>query len=894
MRSMMRILLVFGTVLTLGIVPAMAQEALLPINYGQTVTGELNDIQQALKYVFDAEAGDSIIITMQTTSGDLDASLRLSTFEGDELVADDNSAGGTDALIQFDVTANGSYVIAAQRSRIGGGAGSFSLTLNSGNALPEQAPAVAVEVGPRIQPILRGTPIQGALSPQERFSLYWFEGRSEETISITQDSGTNLEPLLVLYDEGFAELGRSTPGIPLAVTLPSNGVYFLAVSLPANINTGGNYALTLSSSAAVVANAIREVEPGQNAIAYGDSVRGTINTVNNAYTFQFRAAAGDVVSINMSRAGGDLDSYVYLLDSGGVTLAENDNGGASNGDSTLTLSIPQDGDYLILATRTGGETGATAGNFLLTLQSDSTPIPIAPAASGTVSTELPANLAQFPQISIGETAAGTLNDQLFLLAYVFRADAAEELTISMNNTSGDLDPLLLLLDEQQVPIAENDDVAEGNQNSQLVFTVPTTGWYVVVATRFERETGLTSGEYELSILREGQTVGDPNSVLIGQVNAEPILPNSTPSGSFSPQQFANIYSFGVVEDNSVIDISVTTDNNIPTTVLLTDDRLQPLAVSDAGSLLGVTLPTSGNYLFFVAPANGPAGTFAENYLIAFTAPETAFAPSTPADPDDPDATEVDATPVPIEDIPIQYDETVNGTVTDEQPEQRYIFTGTADDTIRIAMSAATGSGLDTLIQLLDPSGVVIEENDDIIAGENRNSVLQTILPADGTYTIRATRYTPSDGTPATIGDYVLDLQQVDPAAVGVSPTILPILNGQTITNVVNDEQFLMFYQFEANGGQVATIEVDTAAFEGDLDAVLYLYTYSSAGQPIEIARNDDSPLGGTFDPLIQEFSIPRTGIYLIAVGRSPEGGSNGEFAMTLTVANPSSDSGDDN
>src|SRR5262245_61899556 len=109
----------------------------LPINYGQTVEGELNDVQQAIQYIFDAEVGDTLTILMQTTSGDLNASVSLETFEGDNIAEDDDSGGGTDAMIQATIEKADSYVITATRTRTtdnNGGAGTFTLTLTEGTS----------------------------------------------------------------------------------------------------------------------------------------------------------------------------------------------------------------------------------------------------------------------------------------------------------------------------------------------------------------------------------------------------------------------------------------------------------------------------------------------------------------------------------------------------------------------------------------------------------------------------------------------------------------------------------------------------------------------------------------------------------------------------------------
>jgi hypothetical protein len=79
------------------------------------------------------------------------------------------------------------------------------------------------------------------------------------------------------------------------------------------------------------------------------------------------------------------------------------------------------------------------------------------------------------------------------------------------------------------------------------------------------------------------------------------------------------------------------------------------------------------------------------------------------------------------------------------------------------------------------------------------------------------------------------------------------------------------------------IEVDVT--EGLLDGVMYLYTFTSSGEPLQLAANDDSPLGNTFDPYI-EYTLPRTGRYLIAVTRYVQNTADdtltsGTFNLTL-------------
>jgi hypothetical protein len=484
-----------------------------------------------------------------------------------------------------------------------------------------------------------------------------------------------------------------------------------------------------------------------------------------------------------------------------------------------------------------------------------------------------------PEINPGDSVTGSISNQVFFNPYVLRATAGEEIVITMEAVE-DLDPLVILLADNQEPLAENDDVDDGNQDSRLEFTIPETGSYVIVASRFEQEAGTTTGAYTLTVTRAGEEVsteeGGTEGSLVQRLNPARISPGGTPAGAFAPLRFANVYAFGVT-DAALVDFSVSTDSTIASTIILADGLLQPIAVTDGGTLLGVQLPASGNYVFIVAPASGPAQGITEDYILAFNATGADVILAQEPNGDATDTPEAPEAP-PI--VPISYSETVEGVIDDDTPQREYVFTGLAGDVIRINMRGAA-SGLDTLVQLLDEDGNVVGENDDMVAGENRDSLLQVALPENGEYTIIATRFSPGDGAPASAGEFELTLAFVDPETVGISPVVEPIEAGETVSNAVSDDQYLMFYTFNGNSGDVVDITVNTLS--GDLDAVLYVYAYTSSGEPVEIRRNDESPRGGTFDPLIEDLVLPRTGPYLIAVGRFPQSTSTGEFSLSLQV-----------
>ncbi|MGQ9888042.1 MAG: pre-peptidase C-terminal domain-containing protein [Aggregatilineales bacterium] len=103
-------------------------------------------------------------------------------------------------------------------------------------------------------------------------------------------------------------------------------------------------------------------------IVSGQPVTGSITADNKFDLYVFEGRAGDVVSISMIATAGRLDTALFLMDQNGFQLAENDD--AVVGESTDSLisefTLPQDGQYIIIATHFGMRYGGTTGAYSLT------------------------------------------------------------------------------------------------------------------------------------------------------------------------------------------------------------------------------------------------------------------------------------------------------------------------------------------------------------------------------------------------------------------------------------------------------------------------------------------------------------------------------------------------
>lgn len=103
---------------------------------------------------------------------------------------------------------------------------------------------------------------------------------------------------------------------------------------------------------------------------------------------------------------------------------------------------------------------------------------------------------------------------------------------------------------------------------------------------------------------------------------------------------------------------------------------------------------------------------------------------------------------------IARDVPVLGEISNEQPFLAYSFVGAADELITVEMQAI-GPSLDTLLQILDPSGRVVNVNDDAVAGTTDSLIANARLLSSGAYTIIATRYAKEIG--GTEGQFQLTL-----------------------------------------------------------------------------------------------------------------------------------------
>ncbi|NJL95427.1 MAG: hypothetical protein HC915_17740, partial [Anaerolineae bacterium] len=235
---------------------------------------------------------------------------------------------------------------------------------------------------------------------------------------------------------------------------------------------------------------------------------GSIGDEQVEQVFRFEAAEGTRLTLGVTAIQGNLDTFLTLRASDGDVLVENDD----HDTEVITLPnpfdsaivnyrLPDSGVYAVVVTRFGRESGTSSGNFLLVITQAGNPLTI----------ELPTlDPSQLPEgvqaLQAGQPLVGVVTNQFPAQRYAFQAQAGAVITLSVSATSGNLDTLIELSGPEGDVLVENDDhdstliTLPNSLDSAIVdYTLPITGVYEVLVTRFGRQAGDSTGVFELSL-----------------------------------------------------------------------------------------------------------------------------------------------------------------------------------------------------------------------------------------------------------------------------------------------------------------------------------------------------------------------------------------------------------
>ncbi len=217
--------------------------------------------------------------------------------------------------------------------------------------------------------------------------------------------------------------------------------------------------------------------PLQGRLDNNSSVLQSDNSYYNTYTFEGQAGQQVVVEMN-SR---ELNAYLILLSPDGDEVGQdNDSGGDRN--SRLTVTLPSNGIYTILAnTFESGESGSYSVRV-----ATGNAVPSSPSTAAGVL------LREQGQLDINSPVLQ--DDNSLYQDYSFQGTGGQTVTITME--SNDFDTYLILLDSDGQVIQQNDDATPNSTNSVITVTLPQSGTYRVIANAYDRN---GRGRYILTI-----------------------------------------------------------------------------------------------------------------------------------------------------------------------------------------------------------------------------------------------------------------------------------------------------------------------------------------------------------------------------------------------------------
>ncbi|MFW5748207.1 MAG: PPC domain-containing protein [Chloroflexota bacterium] len=460
-----------------------------------------------------------------------------------------------------------------------------------------------------------------------------------------------------------------------------------------------------------------------------------------------------------------------------------------------------------------------------------------------------------PSIQYGEVVSGRIDSSNPSRVYTFEALRCDILAIRLRTVSGDLDPVLTVLDGSGTALALRDDSGGGLDVTINPLRIPRGGTYSIVVGRFGYGLGTTTGSFELIVERIGNG-SEPNCAM---------RYGDTVFWTISSMQPEVVYSFRA-QQGDIINVRMDRrSGDLDPYLQLVDSGGVVLEFNDDAfgfntknaAIQNFVIPQTGTYFVFATRYGLTAGTSTGTFFLRIEEADNSGLGNSP-----------------LTALPLEVGSQVEGELTENQFERFYRFEARQNDIITASMTRLTGN-LDSVIVLANASLQELAVNDDL-SNETQNArIANYVIPADGSYYLIATRFESQAGR--TVGRYRLEVTNEGNAFADVPPDVRRIQYGTSTTGTIDPVTPEVLYAFWGEAGDTVRVTMDTS--EGNLDPFVSILT--SDGTTVLVSDDD----GGTNrNARIDRFSLPSTGIYYIRASRY-SGGDNpdtrGSFILVL-------------
>lgn len=725
---------VVGLLMMLVVSMGQAQTATL-LTLEETATGSFDEQNIADVYIFVSAGGDTVSVQASSESAAL--GLLLTDIQGTTLAESVGEVASTSTLTGITLSQTGSYLLTVFAVE---GAGDYDVTLQPGVVEAEAATAEPVVDAVEAEPTV-------------------VEATDEPTPDAAQPTDT-------------VDVQPTNP--------PAAQQEVLSYSPPQDVLLNGGIDVSLQWAEAVDLN-LEVRDPFGNTLffdsrtspingSFGFDANGLCEVISNAPEETATWSPGFLPS----------GSYEILV----FYRQACEGSGSPTVDFTIDVSVngnPQDTINGSLSPPFAGQNSVYIASF--TIEPDGTasvnPGGFYPDSSiGQLSRPPQEILSIAEPINFGEAVTGSIVGAQDLLAYSFQAEEGDIVTISMSNTSGSLDTLLQLVDQNGNVIAFNDDASVDTRDSQITGQLlPATGTYTVVATHYGKEFGATEGTFELLVSTSGGQLpaelaalglpdGDIEVYLTWNTNHDLQLLVRDPVGFAVFDDAQAITSGGRLVEDGFVNCDI--ENGAPLSYIY-----WPLGRANPGvyeievwfqsecadtSIAQFTLTTVVNGEVISVQQQNPV--FQDRFVQSFEILADGSVQVGPGGFIGSASQILDLESAGS--VPIQFNQPVNGSINQQNAFDVFTFDAALGDVLNINMRQVSGN-LDTNLLLLDPNGIEVASNDDadpnLVIGDTGRTTDSLInaftVTTPGTYRIVATRFGTIYG--GTTGNYTLTL-----------------------------------------------------------------------------------------------------------------------------------------
>jgi hypothetical protein len=329
-----------------------------------------------------------------------------------------------------------------------------------------------------------------AITDEQPEVIYSFRGRQGDIISVSmQRRSGDLDSYIkiadafgVVLDSNDDRLGDDTKDAFIdTFIVPDDGVYFIFATRYGERagNSRGNFSLILREA---TYSGLGQTPQSALNINYGLTVEGDLSDLQAVRYYRFQAQQNDLITVDMLRASGNLSASLAITNASLQELINHTDSATStaNNPQIVEWLVPADGTYYLVASRSQ-ET--TAGGYRLSLTS-----------AGNAFADVPANVRR---VRYGTSITGTIDDITPNIRYAFFGEAGDVIRLAMDRSSGDLDPVISVLNIHG-RVLVSDDNSGIDRNARIDrYTLPNTGVYYIEAGRVEGESVGSGGSFLL-------------------------------------------------------------------------------------------------------------------------------------------------------------------------------------------------------------------------------------------------------------------------------------------------------------------------------------------------------------------------------------------------------------